>query len=205
MRSVSQVEPRPTVVVTRSVPVGFSEASVRRDRTASSFCSHVVGGAEEMLALLGEDQAAGMAVEERDAEILLERATCRLTADWLMLSVLAGVGEGAGLRGRVEDAELVPVHRPPPGRLFRRFGGLARASARYFSASSAAMQPRPAAVTAWRKTSSVTSPAAKTPGIAGRGRIRRRPDIAAAASCGAGRRGIRSPAHGRWRRRRRRP
>jgi hypothetical protein len=26
------------------------------------------------------------------------------------------------------------------------------------------MQPRPAAVTAWRKTSSVTSPAAKTPG-----------------------------------------
>ena len=33
------------------------------------------------------------------------------------------------------------------------------------SASSAAMQPMPAAVTAWRKTSSLTSPAAKTPGI----------------------------------------
>src|SRR5690349_13653191 len=36
---------------------------------------------------------------------------------------------------------------------------------RYFSASSAAMQPSPAAVTAWRKISSATSPAANTPGI----------------------------------------
>lgn len=33
------------------------------------------------------------------------------------------------------------------------------------SASNAAMQPRPAAVTAWRNTSSLTSPAANTPSI----------------------------------------
>src|SRR5215471_18889409 len=36
--------------------------------------------------------------------------------------------------------------------------------AKNFSASSAAMQPIPAAVTAWRKILSLTSPAAKTPG-----------------------------------------
>ncbi len=38
-----------------------------------------------------------------------------------------------------------------------------RASQR--SASKAAMQPMPAAVIAWRQMSSVTSPAAKTPGM----------------------------------------
>ena len=38
------------------------------------------------------------------------------------------------------------------------------AAARKRSASSAAMQPMPAAVTAWRYTSSATSPAANTPG-----------------------------------------
>ena len=37
-------------------------------------------------------------------------------------------------------------------------------AARNFSASSAAMQPSPAAVTAWRKILSLTSPAANTPG-----------------------------------------
>ena len=35
---------------------------------------HVVGGAVEQLALLGEDEPAGVAVEQRDAELLLERA-----------------------------------------------------------------------------------------------------------------------------------
>ena len=72
MRSVSQVEPSPTVVVTRSGPVGFSEASASRDSHPLQLQHHVVGGAEEVLALLGEDQAAGMAVEERHAEVLLE-------------------------------------------------------------------------------------------------------------------------------------
>ena len=45
--------------------------------------------------------------------------------------------------------------------------------ARNFSASSAAMQPVPAAVTAWRKTLSCTSPAANTPGTRGAGAARR--------------------------------
>ena len=46
------------------------------------------------------------------------------------------------------------------------------------SASSAAMQPSPAAVTAWRNTSSATSPAANTPSTLVVGRARRRLDIA---------------------------
>ena len=73
MRSVSQVEPRPTVVVRWSGPVGLSEASVSRDRTPCQLLHHVVDGAEQVLALLGEDQAAGMAVEQRHAEVLLQR------------------------------------------------------------------------------------------------------------------------------------
>ena len=51
-------------------------------------------------------------------------------------------------------------------------------AARNFSASSAAMQPMPAAVTAWRKILSCTSPAAKTPGDVGRGRVGRGQDVA---------------------------
>ena len=34
---------------------------------------HVMRGAEQQVALLGEDQAAGMAVEQRNRELLLQR------------------------------------------------------------------------------------------------------------------------------------
>ena len=66
-----------------------------------------------MFALLGEDQAAGMAMKQRDAEILLKPA--HLPGDRRLAHIqrLAGVGEGPGLRGRLEDAELVPIHRRP--------------------------------------------------------------------------------------------
>ena len=51
---------------------------------------------------------------------------------------------------------------PPPHSAAAR---VSMFSASQRSASSAAMQPMPAAVTAWRHTSSVTSPAANTPGM----------------------------------------
>ena len=94
----------------RSVPVGFSAASVRRERTEFELDQHVAGGAEEILALLGQDQAAGMAMEEGDAEILLKRAHLPAHRRLAHVERLAGMGERAGLRGRLENAELVPVH-----------------------------------------------------------------------------------------------
>ena len=171
MREVSQVEPRPTVVVTRSVPVGWPRESTSWPRTFSSFSVMSRVGAHQELALLGRNQAAGVAVEEGRSELLLERA--HLPADRGLAHVerLAGPRERARLRGGVKDPQLVPVHLPLLGPVatgrpkFSAYSAASRAlsnSSRTgtFSASSAAMQPSPAAVTAWRNTSSVTSPAA---------------------------------------------
>ncbi len=115
---------------------------------------YVVRGVVQQLALLGEDEPAGMAVEQRDAELLLERRHlprhCRLR----QAELLARMGEAAGLGSGVKDLELIPVHA------HRRFHRTAHSAARAGSASpcaarkrsdsSAAMQPWPAAVTAWR-------------------------------------------------------
>jgi hypothetical protein len=54
--------------------VGFSRLSVSLVRAASSFMEYVVGGAIEQVALLGEDETAGVPVEPRHVELLLERA-----------------------------------------------------------------------------------------------------------------------------------
>ena len=70
---MSQVEPRPTVVVSRSVPGRLLRGFGQTGSHPLELLHHVVDGAEEVLALLGEDQAAGVAVEERHAEVLLER------------------------------------------------------------------------------------------------------------------------------------
>ena len=72
-----------------------------------------MGGTIEQLALFGEDEAAGMAVEQRYAEILLEGAD--LTADGGLAHVqrVAGVGETPGMGGGMEYSELVPIHLNP--------------------------------------------------------------------------------------------
>src|SRR5262249_16149142 len=140
--------------------------------------------AVEQLALLGQDQAAGVAVEQRDLEALLERADLAAHRRLAEIERFAGMGEAAGLGDGVEDPELVPVHRhggPSPSPRARpaampsgraSYSAAAAAAdcspclaAMNLSASSAAMQPMPAAVTACRKTRSLTSPAAKTPGM----------------------------------------
>ena len=180
MRGVSQIEPKATVVVIFERPL----RPVLRFRD-QAFGHRQLGedlarGAKQQLALLGQDQAARMAVEQRHAEAFLERAD--LPADRRLAEIqrLAGMGEAARLGDRVKDPQLVPIHRhvrlpaAPPARFARRRYSAARAAAasscaaRNFSASSAAMQPIPAAVTAWRNTLSLTSPAANTPGTRSR-------------------------------------
>src|SRR4030095_15465435 len=90
---------------------------------------------------------------------------------------LPGMREAARLGDSVKHPQLVPIHRHldclreprcSPRRSAYSAARTAAASssaARNFSASRAAMQPMPAAVTAWRYTLSRTSPAAHTPGI----------------------------------------
>ena len=65
------------------------------------------------------------------------------------------IADGEAAEGAKEEELTYPA---------ATISALAAASSRKRSASSAAMQPMPAAVTAWRYSSSVTSPAAKTPG-----------------------------------------
>ena len=66
--------------------------------------------AEQHLALLGQHQAAGMAVEERDLQLLLERADLPADGRLAHAQRLTGMGEAAGLGGGMKDAELIPVH-----------------------------------------------------------------------------------------------
>src|SRR4029077_16558179 len=67
----------------------------------------------EQLALLGEDEAARVTMEERNAEALLESAD--LPADRRLAEIqrLAGRGEAAGLGNRVEHPQFIPVHPRP--------------------------------------------------------------------------------------------
>ena len=91
--------------------------------------------------------------------------TCRLTADWLSpRSSPARVKLPASAtlwKMRILSQSKTGL---PAGRYSAASSMRLRLS-RNRSASSAAMQPSPAAVTAWRYTSSATSPAAKTPGM----------------------------------------
>ena len=74
----------------------------------------VLHRAEQQFALFGQDQAARVAVEQRRAEILFERAD--LAADRRLAEAerLAGMGERAGVGRRLENAQLVPIHCFPP-------------------------------------------------------------------------------------------
>src|SRR5262249_40529714 len=130
----------------------------------------------EQLALLGEYQSARVTVEQRNRNALFERAD--LAADRRLAEIQGptGMGEAPRFGDSVEYAQLVPIHHSaatlfaPPFSSAALLSGVAApiepVSARKRSASSAAMQPMPAAVTAWRKIRSFTSPAAKTPGMA---------------------------------------
>ena len=75
--------------------------------------AHVAGGAEQEVALLGQDQPAGVAVEQRRLELALERADLPAHRRLAEVEIVAGAGEAAGFRDGVEDPNLVPVHGGP--------------------------------------------------------------------------------------------
>ena len=72
---------------------------------------HVVRGAIQQLALLGQDQAAGVAMKQRDRQLLFERADLARDRRLRQPELLAGMREAARLGGGVKYLQLVPVHR----------------------------------------------------------------------------------------------
>ncbi len=116
---------------------------------------HVMRGAEQQVALFGEDQAARMAMEQRHRELLLQRADLPRHRRLRQPELLAGMREAARFRRRVKHLQLVPIHigKSVACSSHDAYSAAARSLARRArkrSASSAAMQPRPAAVTACR-------------------------------------------------------
>jgi hypothetical protein len=71
---------------------------------------NVAGSGMEDLALLGQDQAPGVAVKQRDFEAVLKRADLAADRRLAEIQCITGVGEATGLRHRVKDSELVPIH-----------------------------------------------------------------------------------------------
>ena len=106
IRGVSQWMPSPTVVVTFRSPFGRSRLSVSLARAASQLHEHVMGGAEQQVALFGQDQPARMAVEQRDRQLLLQRADLARNRRLRQAELFAGMGEAAGFGGSVKDFSL---------------------------------------------------------------------------------------------------
>ncbi len=115
---------------------------------------HVMRGAKQQVALFGQDQAAGMAVEQRDRKFLLQRADLARNRRLRQAELLAGMREAARFRRGVKHLQLVPIHVGKSVACSSHdYSAAARSlarNARKRSASSAAMQPSPAAVTACR-------------------------------------------------------
>ena len=110
MRCASQIEPRPTVVVTFRV-AGRPLAGIDETRLGGlEPHPHVAGGTEQQVALLGEDEPAGMAVEEGRAQLALERADLAADGGLAQAQVLTGAREAASFRDGVENPDLVPIH-----------------------------------------------------------------------------------------------
>ena len=71
---------------------------------------HVMGRAEQQVALLGQDEAAGVAVEQRHRKFLLERADLAGDGRLRQAELFAGMREASSFRCGVKHLQLVPIH-----------------------------------------------------------------------------------------------
>ena len=71
---------------------------------------HGAGGIEQQFALLGQDQAAGVAVEQGGVQPLLQRADLARDGGLTEMQRIARMGQRACRRDRVKDAQFVPIH-----------------------------------------------------------------------------------------------
>ena len=76
---------------------------------------HLLHRAKQHFALLGQQQAPRVAMEQRGLQVIFQRRDLAADRRLAEMQGFAGMGEGAGVGGGVENAQLVPVHRPPAG------------------------------------------------------------------------------------------
>ena len=109
-RCVTQTVPRPTGAATRRSPGRLGRRVGEQRLRRLQLAHHFGDGAVEQFALLGQHEAAGVAMEERDLEILLERRDLAAHGRLAHVQRFARMREAAGRCGGVEDPELVPIH-----------------------------------------------------------------------------------------------
>jgi hypothetical protein len=128
-------EPRREPIGAERERRGHAQIAVRLVPAVDQAAAHrvqlqrdVVHRAEQRLALFGEDQAARMAMKQRRAEILFERADLPADGRLAQTQRFAGMGERARLGRGLKNAQLVPVHCPrgPPDARIRDISGLRR-------------------------------------------------------------------------------
>ena len=110
----------------------------------------------QQLPLLRQDQAARVPVEQRHVEAVLQRADLARDRRLAQIEHLARMREAARFRDGVKNSQLVPIHHRRISSCRARSiaysaalaAGESSSAASNRSASSAAMQPMPAAVTA---------------------------------------------------------
>ena len=90
----------------RRLVLGIHETGLR----CGELGEDVVRRPIEHFALFGQNQAAGVAMKQRDADFLLESADLPAYRRLRQPELVAGMGEAAGVGDRVKDAQAVPVH-----------------------------------------------------------------------------------------------
>ena len=110
----------PIVALTRRWPAGESRLSPSAACTEAIRLATSLAVSQQDLALLGQHEAARVAMEQRGAEILLERADLPADRRLAQAQPLGGAREAAGLRHGVEDPDPIPVHHHPSAPLLSR-------------------------------------------------------------------------------------
>ena len=146
MRGVSQMEPSPTVVVMRNSPDGFSFESISRVLAAASLVKTSCAVRYSTSPCSVRMRPRAWRWNSDDVEVLFQRADLPADGRLRQCEFVARMGEAAGVRHGVKDPELVPIHGSYSAAFWCWLCWLCSQR----SASSAAMQPMPAAVTAWR-------------------------------------------------------
>ena len=70
----------------------------------------LIGRMQQYFPLLGQHEAACVAMEQRGGEILLERTDLPADRRLAQAKPLRGTGEAAGMRDGMEDADPIPIH-----------------------------------------------------------------------------------------------
>ena len=114
----TEADRRGDAQLARRLVLRIHQARLRRGQLGED----VMRGAVEHFALLGENEAARMAMEQRHIESVFKRADLAADRRLRQAQFMAGMGEASRIRHRVEDPELVPIH----GMLLRGLAHLSR-------------------------------------------------------------------------------